>query len=130
VIGAPLQLLFFKDGGVRFAVDRAQVLTVQTPEPGLEGHLSHFHETLGAKPLPKGPGNPLVLGLNTEPAVRILVDEMETISEVKWADLRPLPALVEARSKSLGLWAVALVQGDLVLLVDFQHLSSQLPAHA
>jgi chemotaxis signal transduction protein len=121
-----MHLLFFRDGGVRFAVDRAQVLTVESPEPGRAGHQRHFLETLGEKPAPTPNGRPMLLGLRTEPETQILVDEMETISEVKQTDLRPLPSLVEARSRPLGVWAVALLQGDLVLLVDFQHLPSLL----
>jgi hypothetical protein len=121
-----LSLLFFKDGGVRFAVDREQVLAVQAPGPAAETDLPHVLDALGGNRLGRATGSPLMLCLGTEPPTRILVDAMETIAEIQKADLRPLPSLVAAKGKALGLWAVAIVKGELVLLVDFQYLQSKL----
>jgi hypothetical protein len=123
---AGLELFFFKDGGIRFAVDRQQVRTVQLLDDGFSGRPLHFHEALGCKGRPAFEGTPIALGITTEPASWVLVDELESILEIRTSELRPLPPLAEAWVKAKGLWAVALMDGDMVLLADFHCLTDTL----
>ncbi len=121
----PLALLFFKDGGVRFAVDREQGRAVHVLDEGTDGGLQHYQEALGGRHYSESRENPLVLRLRTKPPTSILVDEVEAITEISTSDLRPLPRLAESRIKALGLWAVAIVGGELVLMVDFHRLPNR-----
>jgi len=124
--GAALELFFFNDGGIRFAVDREQVRAVQMLEEGSCELPLHLHEALGCTGRPAFEGKPVALGISTEPPVWVLVDELESILEIRTSDLRPLPPLAEARVKPKGLWAVVLVDGGLALLVDFHCLAGRL----
>jgi hypothetical protein len=118
----PLELLLFRDGGVRFAVDRRQVRAAQDLGKSAFEHLPHFLEALGCDRGTPGTGSPIVLSLRTEPPSWILVDAVESITEIPLGDIRPLPRLAESSIRDKGLWAALLLEDELVLLADFDRL--------
>lgn len=129
---AALDLLFFKDGGIRFAVEREQVRSVQVLETGSEKPYLHYLAALGCSGRPGSVPEPVLLTLRTEPPCAVLVDELESIAEVQTFDLRPLPPLAEPWTRPKGLWALALVDGKLILLADLRRMRQHLlqsPSH-
>jgi hypothetical protein len=120
--GPPLELMLFRDGGIRFAVDRRQIRAAQDLGQSAFGHLPHFLEALGCGRAAQGAGSPIVLSLRTEPPSWILVDAVESITEIPLGDIRPLPRLAESSIRARGLWAAVLLEGELVLLADFHCL--------
>jgi chemotaxis signal transduction protein len=52
----------------------------------------------------------------------LLIDQPENIVSVGAEDIRPLPALIEALMRSHAVWGVALIEGEMVLLVDLNEL--------
>ncbi len=57
---------------------------------------------------------------------RLIIDSMENIAEFNQNDIRPFPALLEPCALRKGMWGILLLDGKMVLLLDFQRLARAL----
>ncbi len=120
-----LTLLVFTVGGVRMAVDTAQVYGMAHPEDvEIQGR-----ETLGLHQIIsfRGPVSykaPWVLQLKDEAMpYGIMIDQPEEIVPVNLDALQPLPRLIRAGGGSEAIWgAMVRADGTILLLVDLYKL--------
>ncbi|MDP2168717.1 MAG: chemotaxis protein CheW [Thermodesulfovibrionales bacterium] len=121
-----INLLFFKAGGLRMAVEASQVSEMMDAEGAANSGLPlvRLDEML---PLPEGQttqGKTFLIGGNKPYGV--VVDSIDEIAAVGIDSLRPMPPL--AASGSVAIWGVCLRGDDILLLVDFQRLAGPVQA--
>ncbi len=120
-----LTLLVFTVGGVRMAVDTAQVDGMAHPEDvDIQGRETRgFHQIISFR----GPvcyKTPWVLQVKDEATpYGVIIDQPEEIVPVKIEALQPLPRLIGAGGGSEAIWgAMVRTDGTILLLVDLYKL--------
>ena len=120
-----IRVLLFNVMGARMGVDVEQTAGMLDPRNASVEQLNvvAFHEKLfrrGDRPAYVAPMVLLVRG--DEGKHGLLIDQPESIVSVGADAIRPLPALIEASMQSRAVWGVALIEGEMVLLVDLYEL--------
>ena len=85
--------------------------------------LTGFHETIGFRGENfsyRAPKSIFLKGCDEDNA--ILIDSPEDIIPLSVGDIQPLPYLIYCCSKQKALWGAAIIDGEIVLLVDLQKL--------
>jgi len=116
-----LILLVFTVGGVRMAVDTAQVAGMAHPEDvESQGRETHgFHQIISFRD-PVCYKAPWVLQVKDEAMpYGVMIDQPEEIVPVNLAALQPLPCLIGTGGGSEAIWgAMVREDGTILLLVD------------
>ena len=121
-----INVLLFQVMGVRMAVDVEQTAGMLDPrdESVNETSVVSFHEKLflrnGGRPTYIAPM--VLLARDSEGKRGLLIDQPEDIVSIGVGSIRPLPALIEGLRESRAVWGVALIEGEMVLLVDLCEL--------
>jgi len=116
-----LTLLVFSVGGVRMAVDTAQIVGMARPEDaGIQGMETRgFHQLISFRD-PVCYKAPWVLQVKDEAMpYGVMIDQPEEIIPVNLETLQPLPCLIGAGRGSEAIWgAMVREDGTILLLVD------------
>ena len=120
-----IHLLIFNIMGIRLGVDMEQVYQMKSPEQVDEEEFQaadfhYFHEMVPFHQESVYYHTPRVLFLrHAECLTGVLIDQPEDIVRVPIDSIQPLPPSLGKGRKSEAIWGVALRDGDIVLLVDF-----------
>jgi chemotaxis signal transduction protein len=120
-----IRVLLFNVLGVRMGVDVEQTAGMLDPRNASVEQLNvvSFHEKLFRRDDRPTYVAPMVLLVKDDEGNHgLLIDQPENIVSVGAEDIRPLPALIEASMQSRAVWGVALIEGEMVLLVDLYEL--------
>ena len=126
--GTFLNLLLFSVGGVCFGIEADQVEEMAAYRAEEENDLFRLHEVLNYGDDSISYSSPTILTIRTGGFrnFRVMIDSMENIAEFSRNDIRPFPALLEPFALRKGLWGILLLNGKMVLLLDFQRLARAL----
>lgn len=116
-----IRVLVFQFEGIRMGIDVEQIAGMLDPRDRAVDELSvsSFHEKLSFRNGPSAYVAPMVLLVKDEEGRHgVLIDQPQDIISIKIDSIRPLPPLVEASRESPAVWGVALMEEDMVLLVD------------
>lgn len=122
--GTYLNLFLFSVGGVHFAVDAEQALSM-VPYAGEEAEdLFWAHEELGFSTAPVTYQSPIIVTIRTKESqsYRVIIDILEDITEIARNDIRLFPELLEPVALRNGLWGIVVNDDRMILLVDFERL--------
>ena len=120
-----IRVLLFNVLGVRMGVDVEQTAGMLDPRNASveQFNLVSFHEKLFRRDDRLTYVAPMVLLVRDDKGNHgLLMDQPENIVSLGVEDIRPLPALIEASMQSRAVWGVALIEGEMVLLVDLYEL--------
>ncbi len=119
-----IQLLIFNVMGIWFGIDSEQVLSIYELEQAKEqADVVWFHEIISFKKNNVEYSSPkVVLFEDKGRLIEIVIDQLENIMPIKVDDIRLMPQLFEALEGSMPVWAVALRDEKIVLLVDLYKL--------
>ena len=126
--GTFLNLLLFSVGGVCFGIEADQVEEMAAYCAEEENNLFRLHEVLDYGTDSITYSSPTILTIRTGGSrnFRLIIDSMENIAEFSQNDIRPFPALLEPFALRKGMWGILLLDGKMVLLLDFQRLARAL----
>ena len=126
--GTFLNLLLFTVGGVCFGIEANQVEEMAAYRAEEENDLFRLHELLNYGYDSITYSSPTILTIRTGGFrnFRIIIDSMEDIAEFSQNDIQPFPALLEPFTLRKGMWGILLLDGKMVLLLDFQRLARSL----
>lgn len=115
-----LRIMTFSMMSIRMGVDVGQVFQMLEPRQAAAQDLRvvSLHERLSFGERRVRYESPRVLLLRNAGHDGVLIDQPEDITLVKVDCLRPLPPLLEAHRENGIVWAVALIDEEIVLLVD------------
>lgn len=119
-----LTLVVFSVAGVRFGVDTRQVAAISdyTPDADPEGVILLAERFANHTPSrPCSPTAILELRCNSR-IYRVAVDRVEEFIEISGDAILPLPDLVQPYAVKSGIWGVAVRDGRMLLLLDFDQL--------
>ncbi|MDD2365102.1 MAG: hypothetical protein PHN84_02955 [Desulfuromonadaceae bacterium] len=121
-----LDLLMFSVAGVYYAADAAQIAGVEKFRGGRDGSEVWFHEEMefGCGDICYSSPTVLTIRSGAETTQRVIIDKMEDIMRVTEDDISLFPPLVETFALKKGLWGILLLDGVMVLLLDFERLFS------
>ncbi len=126
-----LNLLVFTVGGVRMAVDTAQVDGIAHPDDVeiQDRETLGFHQIISFS-YPVCYKAPWVLQVKDEAApYGVMVDQPDEIVTVNADALQPLPCLIRAGGGPAAIWgAMVRADGTILLLVDLYKLPRKVPA--
>jgi len=126
-----LTLLVFNVGGVRIAVDTAQIDGMAHPDDvEMQGRETlGFHQIISFRD-PVCYKAPWVLQVKDETMpYGVMIDQPDEIVPVNLDALQPLPYLIEAGRGSEAIWgAMIRADGTILLLVDLYKLPRSVPA--
>lgn len=120
-----LTVLLFSVMGTPMGVDVEQISEVVDPRSlgGDDARVFYLHEKVsfgGRKVVYEVPKALLIKGCGTPAG--IIVDRPEDIRPVPFDSIRPMPAVVEGNLSSKAIWGIALIDDEIVLLIDFREL--------
>ncbi len=123
-----LRIVLFEIAGVKMGVDADQVARMITPERAAEENIDIrlFHESISL-----GAGiveyrSPYVLIAKEDHGkMGVMIDAPRDIVRVKAGDVRGLPLLFAATVSERIVWGAALIEGEIVMLVDLCRLMRQ-----
>jgi len=119
-----LWIMTFSVIGIRMGVDVGQVSRML--EPGQaeveELQVVAIHERLSFRDRNVSYRSPRILLLRDRGTVGVMIDQPEDIIAVKLDHIRPLPPVFGAGMKTTIVWGVALIEEEIVLLVDLFQL--------
>lgn len=119
-----LTLLLFTVGSVCFGIDADQVAEIAAYDGELADNLFWIHEELDFGPATPVYRTPTVVTVRTgggQP-YRVIIDNMEDISEFRLNDIQPFPPLVEDFVLRRGMWGLIARNRRVVLLLDLLRL--------
>lgn len=116
-----LDVLLFTVNGACYGVDVEQIAGIGEHAGEVADDLHWFHDLLDCGGSSATYRLPTELSIKTEngQSCRIVIDSMEDIRAFNTDVLCPFPSLVEPFALQKGLWGVVVVEGRMVLLVDF-----------
>ncbi|HBA70925.1 MAG: hypothetical protein A2X82_00885 [Geobacteraceae bacterium GWC2_55_20] len=119
-----LNLLLFSVGEVHFGIDSEQVAGINAFQGEDAGDLFWFHNEMGFGDATVTYLLPTVVTIRCpdEQPYRVIIDLMEDIREIATDSILPFPPLLEPFALRKGMWGVLLVEGKMVLLVDFMRI--------
>ena len=125
--GTFLNLLLFSVGGVCFGIEADQVEEMAAYRAEEENNLFRLHEVLNyGYSITYSSPTILTIRMGGFRNFRVIIDSMENIAEFSQNDIRPFPALLEPFALRKGMWGILLLDGKMVLLLDFQRLARAL----
>ena len=120
----PLNLLLFSVDGVFYGVDSDQIAGVAAYKGDKDNDSFWFHKEIGHDNRSVSYHSPAVVSIkngNQEP-YRVIIDQMEDITEFSHEDISLLPELLEPFFLPKGIWGVLLRNGTMTFLLDFMPL--------
>lgn len=116
-----LQVFTFNARGVDMAVDITQIDRVLDVDEAVERGLKikSFHESISFH---GGTAISKVFMIKDEIPFGILIDKPGSIVSVPFDSLRPLPPLLSDSRSPMAIWGAALINDEVLLLVDFYKL--------
>lgn len=126
--GAPpeeIQVLVFEIMGMRFGVDMEQIgkMAELSYAEDRGWNILEFHQVIPLRGAETVYRSPKVLLIKDETGGRaVLIDHAKNVVRVDLDSIRLFPPLLSAKRRSAAVWAVAFVDGEVVLLVDFYRL--------
>ncbi|MBT5632254.1 MAG: hypothetical protein HOJ13_05950 [Nitrospina sp.] len=114
-----LHALIFSVKGVRFGADMEQIKEVADPDriEDVGKNIVRFNEEFSFPDCQITYQAPRILFLKS--GAKILVDEVEEVRILPIDCIRPLPRFLEKCRQPNDIWGVALVEGEIILLLDF-----------
>ena len=123
-----LRIMTFRMMGIKMGVDVDQIAQMLTPEEAGEREIDVllFHEQLSSGAMDAAYSFPKVLLPRKEGAMNgIMIDEPQDIIGLKADAIRPLPPLLDTALERRVIWGVALIDNEIILLVDLYSLIQQ-----
>lgn len=120
-----LQLLTFSINGTRMGVDTSQISEMMEQEEAEARGMTilKFSDEVPFRETDFAYVSPKVLKIkNTDSPAGVVIDQAEDITSVSVSSIRPLPYLVEISNRTKTIWGVAVMDNDIILLVDFYKL--------
>lgn len=122
-----LRIMTFNMMGTRMGVDIRQVSQMLEPGHATQGlRVAHLHEGLSFGDRGISYRSPRVLLLKDEETA-VMIDQLEDIVPVDLDSIRPLPSVFDVHMKNALVWGVALIEEEIVLLVDLFQLVAAYP---
>ena len=114
-----LHALIFSVMGVWFGADMEQIKEVADPDriEDVGKNIVRFNEEFSFPDCQITYQAPRILFLKS--GAKILVDEVEEVRILPIDCIRPLPRFLEKCRQPNDIWGVALVEGEIILLLDF-----------
>jgi hypothetical protein len=121
-----LRLLVFSVGGIRFAADADQVVSLQQCDlASLPEHARFFHEVVGFADRAVEYLCPEICTVTSGDGIcRLVIESPEDIISVPLEVLRPLPSLIEPFAVQRGIWAGIPETNRVLLAIDLCRLAS------
>ncbi|MBI4691591.1 MAG: chemotaxis protein CheW [Nitrospirae bacterium] len=121
-----LQILTFNIGGVNMAVDTTQIGRMLEIDEAVERNLKieRLDDRISFYDIAVIYSAPKVLMINDKMPFGVVIDKPDDIISVPIDSLRPLPALISDSKCPKAIWGVALMNDEVVLLIDFYKLQS------
>jgi len=120
-----IELLTFSIGGVKMAVDTAQIASMLKTGQAEEGGV-RIRSLLEKIPFCSTEIDyriPHVIVIKDEgEPYGVLIDRPEDIIRVSIDEIRPLPPVIASCSSSRAIWGAVLKGQDIILLIDFYRL--------
>lgn len=116
-----IQLLVFSISSTKFGVDLDGIYQILDLEQAnqRECHLVPFEKifSFGA---PVSYQSPMALLRKENPSAGIMIDQVEKVAPVNLNAIKPLPPLLKRyKNNSSVIWGTALIENEVVLLVEF-----------
>lgn len=122
-----LQMLAFTIMGVKLAADTGQIDEMLRPDQAVERGLKihNFDDRIPFHGRPVIYNSPVVLMINhpSGKTFGIVIDRPDEIISLDIGSIRPLPALLTEGGRSGAIWAAAIKDDTVVLLIDLLKLS-------
>jgi len=116
-----IRVLIFEFKGIRMGVDVEQIAGMLDPRDKSVSELNvfPFHEKILFRNDCPAYVAPMILLVRGEDGRHgVLIDQPQDIVSIKIDSIRSLPPLIEASRESRAVWGVALIEEEVVLLVD------------
>lgn len=119
-----LNLLLFSVAGVCFGMETEQVEGTTAYSGETADDLFWFHNELGWAEDTANYRAPAIVSVKTADSAsyRVIIGALEDIAEIEAGDIRLFPSLVEPFALKKGMWGVAVMEGRMILLIDFQRI--------
>ncbi len=119
-----IHIMIFSIMGTRLGVDMEQVFEIreldQVEQKGFKA--VYFHEKAPFRGKVVQYKAPKVLLIKDETSTGIIINQPENMINITIDDIQPLPPLLQSINKYPAIWGAAMINEEIVLLVDLYKL--------